>query len=324
MGIKCLRTDKGGEFTSGEFNEYCRQHGIRRQLTAAYTPQQNGVAERKNRIMMNMVRCMLADKKIPRIFWAKAVTWTCYVLNRCPTSAVLNITPQEAWSGMKPTVEHFRIFGCLAHVHIPCARRGKLDNRSTVCVLLGISEETKGYRLYDPMAKRIVISRDVVFEEDKGWEWGESSQGETTVELEWGDNEEHDGNEGEREETSTADANGRDENSENEVTDGKNGGRNINRERGETSNAGGSNENTENEVINVDAITQTSIVDAEEEDVAEGYTENGDEHGNVGANNRRVSCTPTWMMDYVNGEGLSEDEAYIVLSVEDQQSLMKL
>ncbi|KAF9672480.1 hypothetical protein SADUNF_Sadunf11G0046600 [Salix dunnii] len=78
---------------------------------------------------------------------------------------------------------------------------------------------------------------------------------------------------GEREETSTADANGRDENSENEVTDGRNGGRNINRERGETSNAGGSNENTENEVINADAITQTSNVDAEKEDVVEGDLE---------------------------------------------------
>lgn len=71
--IKCLRTDRGGEFTSIEFNEFCMEHGIKRQLTAAYTPQQNGVAERKNRTVMNMVRCMLSEKGIPKSFWPEAV-----------------------------------------------------------------------------------------------------------------------------------------------------------------------------------------------------------------------------------------------------------
>ena len=158
LAVKCLRTDRGGEFTSHEFNEYCSNIGMRRQLTAAYTPQQNGVAERKNRTVMNMVRCMLSNKRVPKVFWAEAVNWTFHVLNRCPTAAIEGITPQEAWSGMKPSVEHFRIFGCLAHAHIPCARRGKLDSRSTPCVLLGVSKETKGYRLYDPKTKKITVS----------------------------------------------------------------------------------------------------------------------------------------------------------------------
>jgi hypothetical protein len=61
---------------------------------------------------------MLSDKKLPKTFWPEAVNWTFYVLNRCPTLAVKNITPQEAWSGVKPSVEHFRVFGCLAHVHV--------------------------------------------------------------------------------------------------------------------------------------------------------------------------------------------------------------
>jgi transposase InsO family protein len=73
LSIKCLRTDRGGEFTSLEFNKFCEQHGIKRQLTTAYTPQQNGVAERKNRTVMNMVRAILYEKKVPRTLWAEAV-----------------------------------------------------------------------------------------------------------------------------------------------------------------------------------------------------------------------------------------------------------
>ncbi|KAL6321847.1 hypothetical protein AAG906_035546 [Vitis piasezkii] len=174
MYIKCLRTDRGGEFNSEEFNEFCRQCGIKRQLTIAYTPQQNGVAERKNRTVMNMVRSMLSEKKIPKTFWPEAVNWTMYVLNRSPTVAVKNVTPEEAWSGVKPTVEHFRVFGCVAHVHVPDAKRTKLDNKSLECVLLGFSDESKGYKLYDPVAKKVVTSRDIVFEEDRQWEWDTS------------------------------------------------------------------------------------------------------------------------------------------------------
>ncbi|TXG65249.1 hypothetical protein EZV62_006524 [Acer yangbiense] len=164
--IKCLRTDRGGEFTSQDFNEFCKENGIKRQLTAAYTPQQNGVAERKNRTIMNLVRSMLSEKKIPKTFWPEAVNWTVYILNRSPTLVVKNITPEEAWSGIKPSVEHFRVFGCLAHVHVPDAKRTKLEDKSIACVLLGVSEESKAYRLYNPIAKKIITSRDVVFEEN--------------------------------------------------------------------------------------------------------------------------------------------------------------
>ena len=116
---------------------------------------------------MNMVRCMLSEKKIPKAFWPEAVNWTTYVLNRSPTLVVKNQRPEKAWSGCKPSVEHFRVFGCVAHVHIPDVRRTKLDAKSFTCVLLGVSEKSKAYRLYDPVAKKVVISRDVVFDEDK-------------------------------------------------------------------------------------------------------------------------------------------------------------
>lgn len=69
------------------------------------------------------------------------------------------MTPEEAWSGSKPSVEHFRVFGCLAHVHVPDSKRIKLDDKSMKCILLGVSEESKAYRLFDPVSKKIVINK---------------------------------------------------------------------------------------------------------------------------------------------------------------------
>ena len=136
LPVRCLRTDRGGEFNSREFTDYCKQNGIKRNLTTAYTPQQNGVAERKNQTVMNMVRCMMIEKKIPKRFWDEAVVWTFHVLNRCPSTAVKEVTPQEAWGEKKPPVEHFRVFGCLAHAHVPHERRGNwMTGASLVCCL---------------------------------------------------------------------------------------------------------------------------------------------------------------------------------------------
>ena len=172
--ITCLRTDRGGEFTSNEFREFCKTHGITRQLTAAFTPQQNGVAERKNRTIMNAVRSMLSEKQVPKEFWSEATRWSVHIQNRSPTAAIEDMTPEEAWSGSKPEVEYFRIFGCIAYAHIPDQKRRKLDDKSKKCVFLGVSEESKAWRLYDPVTKMIVISKDVVFDEDKSWDWNQT------------------------------------------------------------------------------------------------------------------------------------------------------
>nr|CAD1820646.1 unnamed protein product [Ananas comosus var. bracteatus] len=102
--IKILRTDRGGEFTSHSFNNYCKENGIKRQLTVRHTPQQNGVAERKNRTIVEMARSMMKGKGLPNQFWAEAVNTTVFILNRSPTKAVQNKTPYEAWHGQKPQV----------------------------------------------------------------------------------------------------------------------------------------------------------------------------------------------------------------------------
>ncbi|KAL8087732.1 hypothetical protein AgCh_037766 [Apium graveolens] len=127
--LKTLRSDRGGEYTSNLFKSFCRAHGINHQLTTTYTPQQNGVAERKNRTILDMARSMVKAKHLPRTFWAEPVQCAVYLLNRCPTKSVRNKTPNEAWSGSKPSVGHLRIFGCIAYAHIPDQKRKKLDDK---------------------------------------------------------------------------------------------------------------------------------------------------------------------------------------------------
>jgi transposase InsO family protein len=132
--IKCLRTDRGGEFCSKDFQNYCDMNGIKRQLTIAYTSQQNGVAERKNRTVVEMARSMLQTKGLSNSFWGDASCYICIVLNRCPTSELDMMTPYEAWYEKKPNVNHFRVFGCVAYVHVVDQKRQKLDPKSELCI----------------------------------------------------------------------------------------------------------------------------------------------------------------------------------------------
>ena len=155
----------GGEYTSTDFKAYLRTAGIRHELTVPKTPEQNGVAERMNRTLVETVRSMLADTKLPHKFWAEAVSTAVYLRNRSPSKAVKRMTPYEAWTGERPNVNHLRAFGCAAHAHISKDERRKLDPKSRKCILLGYGITTKGYRLYDPQRARVFYSRDVLFNE---------------------------------------------------------------------------------------------------------------------------------------------------------------
>lgn len=175
--IKTLRTDRGGEFTSKLFNSYCEEAGIMRQLTTPYSPRQNGVVERKNRTVVEMARSFLKEKSLPSMFWAEAVCHSVYILNRLPTRAISGVTPYEAWSERKPNIGHVRVFGSLVHMKLPLVQVTKLSDRSKDVINLGKETGTKAYRLYDPVNGTDHVSRDVVFEEEKGWNW---EQTETT------------------------------------------------------------------------------------------------------------------------------------------------
>ena len=163
--IKILRTDNGGEYTSVEFEGYLKDEGIRHEKTIPKTPEQNGVAERMNRTLVETVRAMLSDSKLPKVFWGEALSTAAYVRNRSPTSSLKDKTPYEVLNGRKPNVKHLRIFGCVSHVHIPKDEREKLDSKSKKCILLGYGSTTKGYRLYNLDTKKVFHSRDVVFDE---------------------------------------------------------------------------------------------------------------------------------------------------------------
>lgn len=166
--IKTLRTDRGGEFVSEEFNQFCEENGIHRELTAPYTPQQNGVAERKNRTIVEMGRSMLNARNVPKEFWAEAVATAVYILNISPTKAVYDQTPYEAWKGRKPKVSHLRIFGCIAYALVNS--RSKLDEKSQKYIFVGYSTQSKAYKLYNPVSGKVIISRNVKFNEEASWE----------------------------------------------------------------------------------------------------------------------------------------------------------
>jgi transposase InsO family protein len=135
--LKILRTDGGGEYNSNDFKLFCEEKGIIHEVTAPYTPQHNGLAERRNRTLLNMARCMLKSKELPKKLWGEAVNTAAYVLNMCPTKRLKDSTPEELWTGHKPSVKHLRIFGSLCFRHIPDEKRKKLDDKSEQLILVG-------------------------------------------------------------------------------------------------------------------------------------------------------------------------------------------
>ena len=126
--IKSLRSDNGGEYTLGEFVDYCTEAGIKREFTVPYDPQQNGVVERKNRSIVGAVKAMLHDQGLSLFLWVEACNTALYLQNKSPHRASRHVTPEEAFSGKKPNVGHFRIFGCITYSCIPNKKkRTKLE-----------------------------------------------------------------------------------------------------------------------------------------------------------------------------------------------------
>lgn len=164
--IQTLRSDNGGEYTSTDMSLYLQQHGIRHEQTVPYTPQQNGVAERAQRTIVEATRCMLKQASLGNQFWAEAAQLAVYIKNVTPSTASNGVTPWELWHGEKPDVSNLRTFGCTAYAHVPDDTRRKLDDKSRRCIYLGPAMRSKGDRLWDPVTRSVVISRDVEFAEN--------------------------------------------------------------------------------------------------------------------------------------------------------------
>ena len=166
MWLRLLRTDHGGEFTSSSLGRYFANQGVKRQLTAPYSPQKNGVAEWRNQTVVGMARTLLKAKGVPGCFWGEAVTTAVYLLNRSTTKSVAKMTPYEAWCGKRPTVHHLRAFGCIAHVKTTRPNARKLDDRSQPMVLFGYEPGTAAYRVYHSASRKAHVYRDVIFDEN--------------------------------------------------------------------------------------------------------------------------------------------------------------
>ena len=162
-----IRTDNGREYL-GVFREFLKEHHIQHQTTAAYTPQMNGVAERMNRTLLEMVRPMLAAHDIPFCFWGEAISTAMHIKNRIPSASIGNRTPYELWYGRKPSLDHLRIFGCTAWVHVPKeSGRQKLDDKSKKMCFVGYISDKGIYKVYDPTNGRFSTARDIIFDEEK-------------------------------------------------------------------------------------------------------------------------------------------------------------
>jgi transposase InsO family protein len=179
--IKVLRTDRGGEFLSKEFNNFFDAEGIHHELTTPYTPEQNGVSERKNRTVVELGRCMLKHMKMPNQLWAEAVATAVYIRNISPTKALSDMTPFEVWNGFKPSVSHLKVFGCIGYVFIEKHKRSKLDEKSVKCVFIGYCTQTKGYRMYNPITEKVIVSRNVEFDESSAWRWNDKDDDENRI-----------------------------------------------------------------------------------------------------------------------------------------------
>ncbi|KAG8502260.1 hypothetical protein CXB51_002212 [Gossypium anomalum] len=155
--LKTLRSDNGTEYTSSGLNMFYDETGIKHQLTNIYTPQQNGVSERKNRSLMDMARL--------------------------PIKALAQKTPFEAWFGFKPSLAHLRVFGCVCYAHVPTAKREKLAKKAQPIILVGYSSINKGYRILDPSTNKVSVSRDVVFDEKVSWNWDKNEPETATEDL---------------------------------------------------------------------------------------------------------------------------------------------
>ncbi|GJW28554.1 putative ribonuclease H-like domain-containing protein, partial [Tanacetum coccineum] len=176
MKTICRQCEKT-EFKNQLMNEFCAKKGIKREYSIARTPQQNGVAERKNRTLIEAARTMLADSLLPIQFWAEAVNTACYVLNRVLVTKPQMKTPYEILMGRSPNISFMRPFGCPLTILNTLDQLGKFDGKSEEGYLLGYSTSSKGFRVYNRVTRKVQDCLHVDFLENqenqkgKGPDW---------------------------------------------------------------------------------------------------------------------------------------------------------
>jgi hypothetical protein len=164
--IKQFQTDGGGEYTSHLFKQYLSKHGIHHRITCPHTSQQNGIAERKHRHVIETGLALLAQSHLPPKYWVEACLTAVYLINRMPSYTLHNSTPYTKLFRAEPSYSDLRVFGCACYPLLRPYNKHKLEFRSKQCIFLGYSSNHKGYRCLDPSTSRIYLSRNVVFDEN--------------------------------------------------------------------------------------------------------------------------------------------------------------
>ena len=160
MYIKCLRSDRGGEYMSSEFSDYLKENGILAQYSPPGTPQHNGVSERRNRTLLDMVRSMMSFTDLPEYLWGYALETAAHLLNRVPSKAIPS-TPHEIWTGRKPSLKYVKIWGCPAYVKV--TQQDKLAPKGYKYRFIGYPKNSMGYQFYDPEERNVFVSRYATF-----------------------------------------------------------------------------------------------------------------------------------------------------------------
>ena len=165
MKIDRIQSDHGKEFENSYIESFCTRSGISQEFSAPITPQQNGVVERKNRIIQEMVKAMLHNKDMARNLWGEAVNTACHTVNRVYFRPSTKKTPYELWKGRKPNLKYFKIFGSTCFILKDRENVEKFDSRSDKGIFLGYSSTSKAYRVYNKRTMKVMETVNIVIDE---------------------------------------------------------------------------------------------------------------------------------------------------------------
>ena len=165
LKVKCLRSDNGEKYIDRGFNKYCTAYGIRMEKTIPKTPQQNCVAERMNITLNERAGSMRLHAGLPKTFRVDAVSTVAYLINQGPSVPMEFRLPEKVWSSKKVKFSHLKVFCCISYVHIDSVARNKPDAKSKICFFISYSDEKFGYQFWDEQNRKIIRSRNVIFNE---------------------------------------------------------------------------------------------------------------------------------------------------------------
>jgi hypothetical protein len=165
LRIKKIRSDNGTEFKNSQIEGFLEDEGIKHEFSSPYTPQKNGVVERKNRTLLDMARTMFDEYKTLDRFWAEAVNTACYAINRLYLHRILKKTSYELLTDKKPNVSYFRVFGSKCFILVKRGRKSKFAPKVVEGFLLGYDSNTRAYRVFNKSTGLVEVSCDIVFDE---------------------------------------------------------------------------------------------------------------------------------------------------------------